>query len=423
MNFLSLKRAIAWVMAVFVSSVLIISCSKSGEGDKPAETSVAITAVSPASGLPNTVVSITGSNFNTVIANNIVKFNGVSAVVNSVSATEIVVTVPETATTGKITLSSNGKDATSAADFKVTTATISDYVSFGAVGIDQIAFDYSGQLYGEDGNNIYTIGTAGVSLRLHVPSNQFRGIAADRAGNLYVAPGSNVTKIAPDNTVSLLAGQNISPGGLANGTGAEARFSGSSYGIAADADGNIYYADASSMRKVTPLGVVTTLAGNLTFDRGYVDGTGGAAKFGVLTRYTVDQPTGDIYVVDSDHYCIRKITKDGVVTTVIGSTVNGLTDGEGTNARIFGPQSLATDGKGNVFFSDADFVAPLYKIRMVNKLGRVSTLITGTSATTVVNGPLGTGTTSRPLGIAFDASGNLFIVNSGAHKISKVTFN
>jgi sugar lactone lactonase YvrE len=424
---LYLKRSVLLLIIFITLSVFITSCSKSGTGinpKPPAEAVISITAFSPAKALPNSIVSISGSNFNTALANNVVKFNGVSAQVNSVNATEIVVTVPGTATTGKIEVSSNGKKVTSATDFTVTTATMSDFASLSAVSIDQIAFDFSGQLYGEDGRNIYKISSTGkIDFRVNISSNSFRGIAFDKAGNLYVAPGINVTKIAPDNTVTVLAGQIISSGGLADGTGASARFSGSSYGIANDANGNIYYGDASAMRKVTTAGVVTTLAGNLKFEQGYVDGKGAEAKFGFMTRFTVDQTTGDIYVVDSDHYCIRKITQDGVVTTVIGSTIVGLVDGEGIKARIFGPQALAADGKGNIFFSDADFSAPIYKIRMINKLGQVSTLITGTSFTTLVNGQLGTATANRPLGIAFDPSGNLYIVNSGANKISKVTFN
>jgi len=401
-------------------SILIISCSKSPKPVVEPQIPVTITAFAPAKALLNAVVTITGTNFNTVAANNTVTFNGVTAKINSVTATQIVVTVPATAATGKIELLSNGKKAASATNFTVTSGVMSDYASFGALDIDQIKFDGTGRMFGGDGKKIYEIQPNAQPV-YYTPTDGFTGFATDAQGTLYIPIQTTVVKVTPEKTVSVLAGSNPSAG-IADGTGADAKFGTSSLDLAKDAAGNLYFLGVGSIRKITSTGVVTTLAGTKTGERGYVDGIGSAAKFGYLTRETAD-PSGNLYVVDSDHYRIRKITSEGVVSTVIGNGIFGLTDGEGTNAQMFGPQSLVSDADGNIFFSDADFENHLYRIRMLNKLGQVITLISGNTTSGIVNGALGTATTNRPLGLAFDAAGNLYIVNSGVHKISKVTFN
>lgn len=424
-NFYPAKAILNFVV-ISAFSILILSCSKS-QPRPPVnpEVPVTISTFVPAKGLPNEVVTITGRNFNTDVANNTVTFNGVTAKVNSVTATQIVVTVPATAASGKIEIVSSGKKAVSATNFTVTTGVMSDYASYGAVDIDQIKFDGTGRMFGGDGGgfNVYEIkpGTQQIYFTNSSVSN-FIGFAADAQGNLYIPIGGTITKISPDKSVSVLAGSSTSTG-LGEGNGAAAKLGAQSNDLPIDAAGNLYYLSSGGcVFKVTPAGVATIIAGGKNGEQGYADGKGSVAKFGVMTRASAD-PLGNIYVVDSDHFRIRKITPEGEVSTVIGNGTFGLTDGEGANAQVFGPQSLVSDAAGNIFFSDADFENHLYRIRMLNKLGQVSTLISGNTTSGIVNGPIGTATTNRPLGLAFDAAGNLYIVNSGVHKISKVTFN
>ncbi|SEO48936.1 IPT/TIG domain-containing protein [Mucilaginibacter gossypiicola] len=420
-NFYPAKAILNFVI-VAAFSTLIISCSKS-QPKPPVNTEVPVTinAFVPAKGLPNTIVTITGTNFSTIVANNTVTFSGVIAKVNSVTASQMVVTVPVTATSGKIEIVSDGKKTVSATNFTVTTGTMNDYAIYSGIEIDQIKFDGTGRMFGADGTNVYEIKPGAQQVYYTKPPvSNFTGFAADATGNLYIPLGSAVLKVSPEKNVSVLAGT-INDGGIIDGTGSSAKLA-QSLDLPIDASGNLYYLDAACVRKITPAGVVTTIAGNKTGDRGYIDGKGNVAKFGVMTRAAVD-PAGNLYVVDSDHFRIRKITSEGEVSTVIGNGLFGLTDGEGTNAQMFGPQSLVSDKEGNIFFSDADFENHLYRIRMLNKLGQVVTLISGNTISDIVNGPIGIATTSRPLGLAFDANGNLYIVNSGVHKISKVTFN
>ena len=183
--------------------------------------------------------------------------------------------------------------------------------------------------------------------------NSPNGVAADSAGNVFVADTSNQTirKITPAGVVSTFAG---SPGvvGSANGTGAAARFS-SPYGVAVDSAGNVYVADSgnATIRKITPAAVVSTLAGS-PGATGSADGTGSAARFDFSTGVAVDS-AGNVYVMDSNNFLIRKITAGGVVTTVAGLPgFGGSANGTGSDARFSFAYGVAVDGAGNVYVAD-----------------------------------------------------------------------
>ena len=145
------------------------------------------------------------------------------------------------------------------------------------------------------------------------------GVTTDAAGNAYVADyfGHTVRKIAPDGTVSTLAGLPAIPG-ASDGAGSAARFS-YPMDVAADAAGNVYVADYGNhaIRKVSPAGVVTTLAGVLGV-AGWRDGIGAAAGFYGPSGVTLDAG-GNLYVADHINHTIRKIAPDGTVRTVVGT--------------------------------------------------------------------------------------------------------
>ena len=139
--------------------------------------------------------------------------------------------------------------------------------------------------------------------------------------------------------VSTLAG---STSGDADGTGTAARFN-VPYGVAVDSSGNVYVADQNNnrIRKISPAGVVTTLAGSSS---GNTNGTGTAARFSVPSGVAVDS-SGHVYVADSNNHRIRKISPTGVVTTFAGSS-QGNNDGTGTAARFNAPYGVAVDSSG-----------------------------------------------------------------------------
>ena len=181
-----------------------------------------------------------------------------------------------------------------------------------------------------------------------------RAVAIDASGNVYVADGTNqrIRKISAAGVVTTLAGSGptgAGNGGYADGAGTTtARFNTPS-GVTVDGAGNVYVADFNNfrVRKVTPDGTVSTVAGSVD---GEMDGTGSAAEFGAPQGIVVDA-SGTLYVTDYLS-TVRQITPGGVVTTIAGSTGAGHVDGTGTVARFSGPAGIAIDGAGNLYIAD-----------------------------------------------------------------------
>ena len=237
-------------------------------------------------------------------------------------------------------------------------------------------------------------------------------VAVDSSGNVYVVDSDNykIRKITPAGAVMTLAGSGVY--GDADGTGTAASFS-YPRGVAVDSIWNVYIADSSNhkIRKITPAGVVTTLAGSGVL--GSANGAGTAASFNYPSGVAVDS-TGNIYVADSSNNKIRKITPAGVVTTLAGSGVSDSEDGTGTTASFAYPRGIAVDSSGNVYVADSGN----HKIRKITPAGVVTTLAgsgrKGSREGTVAS-------FNYPSGVAVDSIGNVYVVDSGNHKIRKVT--
>ena len=241
-----------------------------------------------------------------------------------------------------------------------------------------------------------------------------QGVAVDGAGTVYVADTGNSTirKITPGGVVSTLAGWPGFTGSL-DGTGSGARFD-DPFSLAVDGAGYIYVADTdnSTIRKITPEGTVSTLAG-LAGQWGSADGTGSNARFGGPNGVTVDS-AGTVYVADTGNHTIRKVTSGGVVSTLAGLAPTwGSADGPGSAARFWGPQDLAVDTVGNVFVADAHNQT----IRKVSLEGVVTTLA---GSVTVSGSTDGAGSAAQfyaPRGIAVSNSGDLYIADTVNHTI------
>lgn len=248
----------------------------------------------------------------------------------------------------------------------------------------------------------------GAAARFYSPV----GVAVDGAGSVYVADSGNkiVRKISPEGLVTTLAGTALA-GGSTDGTGEAARFD-EPYGIAVDSAGTVYVSDAAqnAIRKITSAGVVTTLAGRAG-SPGSADGAGAAARFAVPYGVAVD-PAGNVYVSDHGNHIVRKITPAGVVTTLAGVPGNiGSADGAGAAARFKYPGHLAADARGNVFVADTDNQT----VRQITPAGVVTTVGGGGIGSTD-----GVGAAARffdPKGIAADRDGRLFIADRRNHTI------
>jgi len=239
-------------------------------------------------------------------------------------------------------------------------------------------------------------------------------VAVDASGNVYVADTGNsrIRKITPSGAVTSLAGSTY---GFADGTGTAAHFS-NPFGVAVDTSGNVYVTDSDNnrIRKITPSGVVTTPAGSTTVS-GFADGTGTAAKFYYPIGVAVDT-TGNVYVADTNNHRIRKISPSGLVTTLAGSGAAGFADGTGTAAQFNSPFGVAVDASGNVYVGDSDN----NRIRKISPSGVVTT-VAGSGADGYIDG---TGTAAQfswPAGVAVDASGNLYVVDNSNHRIRTIS--
>ncbi len=302
-------------------------------------------------------------------------------------------------------------------------------------GVGSIALDASGNLYVTDAGNhtIRTVTSAGVvvtlagkagtsgsadgtgtAARFNFPS----GVALDASGNAYVTDTGNHTirKVTPSGVVTTLAGM---PGasGSADGTGTAAKFN-SPENLAADSSGNLYVVDRRNrtIRKVTPGGLVTTLAGSAG-SPGSDDGVGASARFGDLTGITVDA-SGNVYVSDWAYSTIRKVTPSGVVTTPLGKPgLSGSEDGTGSSARFRSPSGLGADATGNLYLTDTGN-------QTVRKVTPALVVTTLAGRAPLFGGVDGTGAAARfsgPAQVAVGASGDIYVADSGNHAIRKVT--
>ncbi len=236
----------------------------------------------------------------------------------------------------------------------------------------------------------------GTAARFNYPMD----VAVDGSGNVYVADTSNHTirKVAPGGVVTTLAGQ-AGSSGWTDGTGSAARFSGPS-GVAVDGSGNVYVADSynQSIRKVTPGGVVSTVAGFL-----------------VLPKAVAVDGSGNIYLADAGSHTISKVAPGGAVTTLAGLTYSpGSSDGTGSAARFKNPTGLAVDSSGNVYVAERDN----HTLRMVTPAGVVTTIGGSAGVASGADGIVAAARFSGPAAIAVSSAGTLFVADAGNNRIS-----
>lgn len=237
-----------------------------------------------------------------------------------------------------------------------------------------IAVDADGTVYATDyyTNRIHRVSPAGTATTLAGGAVQSAGIAVG-GGNLFVASGGTaIRKITAAGEVSTFAGRT---GGFADGAGKNVRFERPT-SVAVDAAGNVLVADMGNdaIRRISATGAVTTFAGGVT--GGLADGSGAAARFNAPSGIALDS-SGNAYVADSGNNAIRKISPSGVVSTLAGGVTAGFADGTARAARFNSPSGVAVDREGNVYVSDVGNAS----IRKVTPAGVVST-VAGTGRVT-----------------------------------------
>jgi sugar lactone lactonase YvrE len=277
----------------------------------------------------------------------------------------------------------------------------------GATGLFPIAGDVCGQCAASrDGT--------GSAARFNAP----QGVAADAAGNLYVAePASAVVrKVTTSGVVTTLAGT-AGAAGYADATGTQARFNLPSR-LVLDASGNVYLTDTgnSTVRSITPGGVAASVAGNGTC--GSLDGRGTAAQFCSPRGIALDRH-GNLWVADSGNHTVRRIDPAGNVSTVAGSPGScGSRDGSGGQARFCDPQDIGVDQWDNVYVVDTGNST----IRMIDDDGTVSTLAGQAGQCASNDGSPGASRLCSPSGIAIDGN-DLYIADTGNATIRRINLD
>ena len=211
--------------------------------------------------------------------------------------------------------------------------------------------------------------------------------------------------------ITTLAGDGLP--GASNGGGRRTRFA-DPFGVVLDQDGNLYVADGgdnNTIRKIDMAGASTVLAGGT---EGYAEGKGSVAAFNTPSGMAIDA-AGNLYVADTGNNAIRKITPDGTVSTLAGDGLAGDKDGKGAGAQFNGPVGVAVDASGNVYVADT------YndRIRRIAPDGTVTTIAGGKRAGNA-DGPAAQALFDTPTGLAINADGELFIADTANHAIRKL---
>lgn len=240
-------------------------------------------------------------------------------------------------------------------------------------------------------------------------------VAVDKKGFVYVADTHNdlIRKISPDGVVSTILGKWAKE--AINKPDTAGRFD-TPMGIAVDGVGNVYVADwfHDQIRKISTKGVVTTFTG--TGEPGSKNGTGTKASFYLPEGIAADK-AGNIYVADTYNNMIRKIDPSGVVTTIAGKIKKGRVDGKGAAASFFHPDGIAIDNNNNIYIADTGNNL----IRRITPDGIVTTLA-GSGIRGSVNGDARAASFNRPMSVAVGAGGNVYVADYQNNLVRKISY-
>lgn len=251
------------------------------------------------------------------------------------------------------------------------------------------------------------------------------GVLALPGGGFLVADGSNhrVRSVSGGGLIDTIAGNGV-PGFAGDGGPATAGSLYEPHGIARDSAGSLYIADYQNnrLRRVVG-GVIGTIAGNGWPGYGGDGGPAASAQFSVPTGPTnvfIDDRTGSVYVADNDAHRVRRITPDGIVTTVAGTGIAGYSGdgGPATAAEFNLPVDMVVDLSGNLVIADRRN----HRVRLVDAVtGVVSTIAgNGTVGPAGDGGPAVDAQLNFPSGLAVDPAGDLLIADTFNHRIRKV---
>jgi sugar lactone lactonase YvrE len=234
------------------------------------------------------------------------------------------------------------------------------------------------------------------------------GVAVDSTGYLFVTDQRRIRKISPNGIVATVSGGGPccfwGDGGPATSA---AMWPGS---LAVDAEGNLYIADINRIRRVSRDGIITTVAGNGTAGYSGDGGPATSATLGGRTGLAVDS-AGNLFIADSANHRIRQVSRSGIITTVAGNGTPGFSGdgGPATSAGLNIPYAVAVDSAGNLFIADIGN----HRIRKVSPSGTITTVAGNGMSDFSGDGGPATSAAMSPRAVGVDATGNLFVADVG----------
>jgi trimeric autotransporter adhesin len=261
-------------------------------------------------------------------------------------------------------------------------------------------------------------GAAAASAELNFPA----GVALDASGNLYIADANNnvVRKVTTAGTISTIAG-NGTAGYTGNGGAATNAELNGPYGVVLDASGNLYIADTNNnvIRKVTTAGTISTVAGTGSSGNTGNGGPATSAKLSGPAGIAVDA-SGNLYIADSGNNVVRKVTTAGTISLVAGTGTVGYSGigSVATSVDLSWPVGVAVDASGNIYIADAESNVVL----KVTPTGTLTTVAgNGNIGYTGDGGPAVNAELNNPTGVAVDGAGNLYIADTLNNVVRTVT--
>jgi streptogramin lyase len=299
-----------------------------------------------------------------------------------------------------------------------------------------VAVDAAGNLYIADANNnrVRKVSSAGIittvagngtigsggdggpatAAQLFSPT----GVAVDAAGDLFIADSNNsrVREVSPSGTITTVAGNGTFGFGGDGGPATAAKLN-SAAGVAVDAAGDLFIADTQNnrVRKVSPSGVITTVAGNGTFGPGGDGGPATAAPLAFPQAVAVDA-SGDLFIADTTNQRVREVSPSGIITTAAGNGFGSFSGdgGRATAAALNDPAGMAVDAAGDLFIADQSN----NRVREVSSSGTITTVAGGGTGD---GGPATLAPVAFPPGVAVDAAGDLFIADQDNNRVREVS--
>lgn len=262
-------------------------------------------------------------------------------------------------------------------------------------------------------------GGPAVIAQLYYP----KGVAMDGAGNLFIADTGNnrIRRVSPSGIITTVVGNGAWGFSGDGGPATSAQLS-SLWGVAVDGAGNLFITDAGRIRKVSTSGIITTVAGNGEGGDFAFSGDGGTAtnaELGLPVAVAVDA-AGNLFIAAYNGFRIRKVSTDGIITTVAGNGTPRFSGdgGRATDAELGLPIGLAVDGAGNLFLADYNN----WRVRKVSPTGIITTVAgIGRLPFSGDGGPAAGAALAAPFGVAVDGAGDLFIAEYGNRRIRKVS--